>query len=119
MSRGAVMTPAPTPVSAITTAMRKPMTKSLDSYFLRAGGAGFAKPPLRGGLEMDAALLFLSAPAPRARIVGIERKAGARLAADAGVAKVVEREQRNLMLPRVVPNVLRAPVGERADLANR
>src|SRR3981081_1566428 len=109
INRGAVMTPAPTPLSAITTAMQNPMTKSifdtLSDCVLR-------------GLQMDAALLFPTTPTSGAGIVGVEGQAGAGFAADAGVAVVVETEKWNVVLSGVVPDILCGPLGKRADLAD-
>src|SRR5580693_4807300 len=69
-------------------------------------------------LDVDAALLFLAAPAAGAGIVRVERQTGAGLATDAGISLVIEREQLDALLARVVPHVLRGPIGERADLAD-
>src|SRR5258708_27603535 len=103
------MTPAPTPLSAITMAMQNPMTKSI---FSTLSGC------VLRGLQVDAALLFPATPASGAGIVGVEGQAGTGLAADAGVTLVVEREKRNVVLPGIVPNVFSGPLRERADLAN-
>src|SRR6266700_1441663 len=110
INSGAVITPAPTPLSAITTAMQNPITKSISVRFPVA----FLR-----GLQMDAALLFPATPTSRAGIVGVEGQAGTGLAADAGVAFVVKREERNVVLHGVEPDVLRGPLGKRADLADR
>ena len=55
------MTPAPTPVSAMTTAMQNPMRKSISTRFPIA---------YYDGLQMNAALLLLAAPTSGAGIVG-------------------------------------------------
>src|SRR5258708_12177852 len=71
INSGAVMTPAPTPLSAITMAMQNPMTKSIFSTL--SGGV------LRG-LQVDAALLFPATPASGAAIFGAQGQAGTGLA---------------------------------------
>src|SRR6266576_4901352 len=109
INSGAVITPAPTPLSAITTAMQNPITKSIS--------VTLSDCVLRG-LQMDAALLLPAAPTSRAGIVGVKGQAGAGFAADAGVAFVVEMEEWNVVLAGVVPDVLRGPLGKWADLAN-
>src|SRR5258707_770018 len=110
ISSGAVMTPAPTPLNAITTAMQNPMTKSifdtLSNCVLRR-------------LQMDAALLLPATPTSRAGIAGVKGQAGAGLAADAGVTLVVKRQEWNVVLDGIEPDVLRGPLGKRADLADR
>jgi len=67
---------------------------------------------------MDAALLLFATPASGAGVVGVEGQAGAGLTADAGVAFVVETEEWNVVLAGVVPDILRRPLGKRADLAD-
>src|SRR5882757_2652396 len=67
---------------------------------------------------MDAALLLPATPASGAGIVGVERQAGTGLAADAGVAFVVERQEWNVVLDGVVPDVLCGPLGKWADLTD-
>src|ERR1700688_4116723 len=81
INSGAVITPAPTPLSAMTTAMQNPMTKSIF---------GTLSDCVLRGLQMDAALLFPATPTSGAGIVRVEGQAGAGLAADAGVALLVE-----------------------------
>ena len=70
------------------------------------------------GLQVDAAFLFLATPTSGARVIGIKGQDCAGLTADAGVALVVEREKGDVVLVGVVPDVLRCPLGERADLAD-
>src|SRR5688500_1023308 len=64
---------------------------------------------------MNPALQLLTLPAARARIGGVERQRRAGLAADAGVAEIVQRQQRDAVLFRVAPHVLRRPRRERRD----
>src|SRR5262249_14116606 len=71
---------------------------------------------------MDAALLGrvrLPPPPPGARGLARPDRARARCAADRRVALRVERVQRNLPLPHVVPDLLLAPLGERVELDDR
>src|SRR5580658_2005819 len=95
---GAVMTPAPTPVTPIATAMMKPRTISTWLF----------------ALDVNAALQLLAAPAARARVIGIDGRRGARRAADAGVALIVERQRRDAAALQVGPHIGVGPVGERA-----
>ena len=60
-------------------------------------------------LDVNPAFELLALPAARARIVRIERQRRARLAADARVAELVERQQRDVVGLRVLPHVLRRP----------
>src|SRR5919197_3246625 len=66
---------------------------------------------------MDPALTLGAAPSSGTRIVWIQRTRRARLAADARVALVVQRQQRNRVRPCVVPDILGGPGGERTHLA--
>src|SRR5262249_3315208 len=61
---------------------------------------------------------FLSLPASRSWMGRIEREGGAWLAADARVACLVQRQQRNVVRVRVVPYVSCGPPCQRADLPN-
>src|ERR1700742_3875741 len=65
---------------------------------------------------MDAAFQFSAAPSSTARIRSGSGTSGARLAADAGIAFIVEREARNVMLTRIGLDAVPCPVGENADL---
>src|SRR6266851_692957 len=68
---------------------------------------------------MDPALQLLPLPPSGTRIRRIEWPRRARLAPDAGVPELVQRQQRNRMRLCVVPHLLRGPPRERADLPNR
>src|ERR1700734_3773011 len=70
---GAVITPAPTPVTPMATAIINPSTISIGLF----------------ALNVDAALQLMAAPAAGARVVGIQRRRGARRATYAGVALIV------------------------------
>src|SRR5277367_7118328 len=76
MSTGAVMMPAPTPVTPMATAIRNPRTISIGLITR----------------DVDSALELASRPAARAQVFGIHWRRGAGLAADAGIALVVERK---------------------------
>src|SRR5581483_6908070 len=65
---------------------------------------------------MDAALKLCAAPSTAARIRSSSGAGGAWLAADAGIAFIVEREPRNVMLFGVSLNLAPGPVGKNADL---
>ena len=67
---------------------------------------------------MNTTFNFLAAPASGAGIFGIGWKAGAGLAADAGVSPVVKLEQRNPVLLRVATDILCRPLRKRAELAD-
>src|SRR5690242_3059929 len=100
---GAVITPPPTPIRPIRTAIANPRRNSMACSCL----------------NVDSAFQFLARPSPGARIVGIERKRGARGAADTGVAAVIEGQQRDIVMFAVIPHIARGPVGERAHFAQR
>src|SRR5882757_270335 len=71
---------------------------------------------------VDAALLRcarLPPPASGAQVLALLRRPGARRAADRGVALVVERVVRKLVLLHVVPHVFLRPLGERVELHDR
>src|ERR1700679_654842 len=68
--------------------------------------------------SVDAALLLLAAPASGTGIGGIGREAGARFTADAGVALVIKRDQRDIVTTGIDPNVLCGPFRQRADLTD-
>src|SRR3954465_12999794 len=70
-------------------------------------------------LKVNPALQFLAAPSSRTIVRRIEGQRRARLAADAGVAAVVLRQQRNPVLLRVAPHVGGRPLSERTDLADQ
>src|ERR1051325_7155652 len=61
------------------------------------------------GLDMNPAFELLALPPPGPRIVRIERRRRARLASDAGVAHLVQRQQRNAVFLRVLPHLFRRP----------
>src|SRR5215203_83234 len=65
---------------------------------------------------MDAALELLASPAAGARVQRIEWNGRARLAADAREAGVVERQQRDVALTRVLPDIASGPRRQRVDL---
>src|SRR5688572_17249633 len=62
-----------------------------------------------GSLDVDPALELLALPAARARVVQIDRRSGAGLAADAGVALVVQGHERDAVLAGVAPHVAIGP----------
>src|SRR5436189_6114811 len=66
-------------------------------------------------LNMNPAFELLALPAAGARIVRIHRWRRARLAADARVSDLVQREQRNRVLLRVGPDIPRRPGRQRTD----
>ena len=111
---GTVTVPAPTPVSAINSAMKNPMTYCivLATQFLCFRAAYFA----RRCLNVNPALHFAAGPTARSRIVGIERQRRAWLAADRCVAALIKRQQRNPKLLARVPNVARRPLRQRRQL---
>src|ERR1051326_2128835 len=101
INRGVVSDPAPTPVRAMNTAITNPSANSTWSS---------------ARLNMDTALqLTFSLPASGARIFGIDRQSRAGLAADAGVAQIVERQRRNIVSGQVGPDIAIGPLGQRAD----
>src|SRR5687768_6924036 len=64
-------------------------------------------------LDMNSALELLALPAAGARVVRIERRRGAGLAADTGIAQLVERQERDVVILCVLPDVARVPAGNR------
>src|SRR6185437_3215387 len=66
--------------------------------------------------SMDATLQLSSAPSATARIRTSNRASRARLAANAGVAFIVERESRNVMLASVGLDAIAGPVFQTANL---
>src|SRR4051812_13855396 len=89
---------------------------------LRLGKAQGPKPKaqtlsLRLHLHVYPALQLLAAPAAGPVVAGLARQGRARLAADARVPELVERQERDLVRPRVGPDVAGVPVRQRADLA--
>src|SRR4051794_34956575 len=78
---GTVMVPAPTPVRVMKRAMMSPMRYGIEKQVLRC--AQDDKLICCGRrLDVNAAFHFAPGPAAGARIVGVERQRGARLAAD-------------------------------------
>src|SRR5258708_19118225 len=77
---------------------------------------GFSRGPLfLFGLNVNAAFEFaLALPAAGTRIVRVERQVGARLAPDAGVAHIVERQRRDVGAAEGGPHVAVGPRGRRA-----
>jgi hypothetical protein len=73
---------------------------------------------LCGGFDMDAALDLAAGPAPGARVVGIGGDGRAGLAADAGIAEIVERQERDAEVLAQLPHVARGPVGKGVQLAD-
>src|SRR5260370_10436197 len=71
------------------------------------------------GLDVDAAFELLALPPARPWVRSIERQRRARLAADARVSGVVERQQRNVVRRGVVPHLPGGPVREWAGLGQR
>src|SRR5262249_54221238 len=69
-------------------------------------------------LDVNAALELLSLPAAGSGIRGIERQRCARLASNARIADLIERQERNGVPGRIVPDLLRRPASQRADLAD-
>src|SRR5688572_4236971 len=90
-----------------------PNPKGLGSRF-GVWGLGFGLWDLLG-LYMNPALELLALPAAGPRVRRVERKRRARLAADTREAEVVERKQRNPVVFRVRPDVLRRPRRQRGD----
>src|ERR1700728_986834 len=103
ISKGVVMVPAPTPVREIASAMTKPITNSI------LVGHG----DVSGLSDVDAAFEFAAGPTPGARVARIGWQRGAGVAADARIADIVERQQRNAMLARKCPDVFVGPTRER------
>src|SRR6185503_618940 len=72
------------------------------------------------GLNVDSALQLLFAlPAARTPVRGIEGQHRAGLAADAGVALIVERKRRNLVPAQILPDIFIGPSGQRTHLFER
>ena len=92
------MTPAPTPVTPIATAIMKPRTISTWLF----------------ALDVYAALQLLAAPAARARIIRINGGRGARRATNAGVTLIVKRQHGDAAALQVRPHVGVGPIGQRA-----
>src|SRR6201996_3393593 len=65
---------------------------------------------------MDATLQLSAAPATTARVCASNRFGRARLTPDAGVAFIVEREARNVMLARIGLDAVPGPVCQNAYL---
>src|SRR5450755_2621263 len=85
INNGVVMLPAPTPVNEMAIAMTKPSRNSMLAFLMGLG-------------DVDAAFQFAAGPTSRAGIFRIGRKGCAGLAADARIAKIVERQQGNIVL---------------------
>src|SRR5579875_3326116 len=83
ISSGVVRLPAPTPVSEMARAIANPSKTST----------------LAGPRDMDSALELASCPAAGARIGEIGWLSRARLTTDAGIAKLIERQQGDVMEP--------------------
>ena len=64
-------------------------------------------------LDVDAALQLFSTPAPRAKAGGVERPRRARLAADAGVAGLVQGQQADVVGVRVAQHLVHGPARQR------
>src|SRR5262245_54298836 len=69
-------------------------------------------------LDMYPALQLFARPAARPRVVRVQRKRRAGFAADARVAQLVERQQRDVVILRVLPDVARVPAGDRRHPAD-
>src|SRR5437879_2146187 len=70
-------------------------------------------------LNVDSAFELFSLPTPGTRVVRLERQRSAWAAAAAGVALLVQRENRNPAARQIGPDFAIRPVRERADLAQR
>src|SRR5688572_7782219 len=70
-------------------------------------------------LNVDPAFELLALPAAGARVVRVGGRRGARLAADARVAEVVERQQRDVVVLGILPDVACRPPGDRRDAGDR
>src|SRR6185437_5162312 len=106
------MVPAPTPVSAMKTAMTNPIRYST----LRTSTACVTL--LFRCLDVNAAFHFAAGPAAGARIVRIERERCARLAPDRRITACIQRQQRNSELFARVPHIRRSEVRQWAQLHN-
>src|SRR5580693_6628832 len=78
-----------------------------------------SSPSVGPGLDVDAALELLALPPAGPRVRSVEGQRRARLAANARVSGIVERQQRNAVRPGVVPHLPGGPVSERAGLGQR
>src|SRR5690349_13369722 len=89
INTGAVTAPDPTPVSPTASAITKP---SVTSSMLFAG------------LDMNPAFELLSTPAARTQIVRILGLGRARRAADARIALIVQRQERQSLALHIGPD---------------
>src|SRR3954452_3111961 len=94
ISAGAVITPPPTPVIPMATAIANPSKTSISPLLTS---------------DVDPALEFVPAPTSRPQIVRARRRRGAGLAADTRVAAVVQRQHRNVVFLQIRPDLAVRP----------
>src|ERR1700728_1140084 len=105
---GTVKLPPPIPVIPTASAITNPINICRGAFIgrLLIGSLGF---------RVNAAFELGAAPSPGARIGSRGGNCGARLAADAFVARIVEPQILDFFARRVFPNLAPGPPGERAD----